>query len=189
MSEKLAHAHRRVGFVGLTHDRVLAVCLQRRAGRRPDEVRAADSRIPEFPQFHRNVRSRLLHDNVVPPRTRCQQSLLANEPDRGSKTSASGCLVRHLSLNRPTCIDCETCSNNRRCKCLPCIWLLVGKHNDHSAIIDELLRTSNEGLGHTVFIYPLCSCVISIQPTCVLDNLARSIHYCGRECVRISPSH
>src|SRR5712692_2839519 len=69
-AQELRYLHRRVWFVSLFDDRMLAVGFHRRAGRGPDEVGSADAGIPEFTQLRVDVLAHLVEDAIVPSGSR-----------------------------------------------------------------------------------------------------------------------
>ena len=85
-AEELGDLHELARLVRLLDDRVLAVRLHRRSRRRPDEVGAADARVPVVAEPRVDVVPHLVEDAVVPAGAGGFGAFLADEPDGGSKS-------------------------------------------------------------------------------------------------------
>src|SRR5579875_2172074 len=126
-AQKLRNFHHRARLIRLLDHRMLAVGLQRRAGRGPYEVGAADAGVPVFTKAGADVFAHLVEHAIVPPGARGLRALAAHEPDgrcQGS-TSKISYSTAHLGDYGPAPVNYKSCANRRGYERLPSFRVLV----------------------------------------------------------------
>ncbi len=144
--EELGDLHELARLVGLLDDRVLAVRLHRRAGRRPDEVGASDARVPVVAEPVMDVPPHLVQDAGCPSRVgrpRAASCRRARQRRQVPPTRSRPRSVTHLRLDGPTSIHYKARPDDCGYQCLPGIGILVSKHNYKSTICPQCSRTTS----------------------------------------------